>query len=165
MAETVFTETLQLRIVRFQQDIAILESYVMESLTIVHTGLHIFQRQESIAPSEQHHRINKQRQQEVEQHTGNHDHQTLSGRLGTELIRLRRLCHRLLVHAFVDHTGYLAITSQGKPADTVFRITVLRLELENREPRVEEKVEFLYPDLKDTGKDKMPELVDQHQYR
>ena len=164
-AETILSETLQLRIVRFQQDIAILESNVMESLTIIHTRLHIFQRQERIPPSEQHHRINKQRQQKVKQHTGNHDHQPLSGRLRTELIRFRRLCHRLLVHTLIDHTGYLAITSQRKPTDTILRITVFRLKLENREPRVKEKVKFLHPNLKDTGKDKMSEFVDQHQYR
>ncbi len=73
--------------------------------------------------------------------------------------------NRLLVHTLVDHTGDLTISSQRKPAYTVFRVTVFRLKLENREPRVKEKVKFLHPNLKDTGKDKMSEFVDQHQYR
>ena len=165
MAQAIFTETFQFRIVSPQKDIAVTKAYVMESFAVIHTGLHVLQRQVGITPGKQYHRIDKESQQEIEQYAGNHNHQPLPGWFGAELVRLGRLCHRLFVHALVYHTGYLAITSQGKPADAVFRFTVFRLELEYRKPGVEKEVELLYPDLKDTGKDKMPELVDQDQYR
>ena len=130
LAETVATETLQLLIVRSQQDITVLKTDVLERLAIIHTHLHVLQGQVRIAPRKQDHGINKQSQQEVEHHARYHNHQTLSGRLGAELVRLGRLGHRLLVHTLVDHTGDLTISSQRKPAYTVFRVTVFRLVLE-----------------------------------
>ena len=111
MAEAIFSETFQFRIISPQKDVTVTEAYVMESFAVIHTRLHVLQRQVCIAPSEQHHRIDKESQQEIEQHAGDHNHQPLSGRFGAELVRLGRLCHRLFVHALVYHTGYLAITS------------------------------------------------------
>ena len=163
LPQAILVITLQLLIIGTQQDIAIPKAHIDKGLAEIHTLLDILQRQVSIAPGEQHHRIDEQRENEIEQHTANHDHQTLARGLRAELVGLRRLRHLLLIHALVDHAGDLTIATKRQPADTVFRIAILRLKLEQREPGVKEEVELLHSHLKQPGKNKMPELMHQHQ--
>jgi hypothetical protein len=75
---------------------------------------------------------------------------------------LRRLCHLLLIHALVDHTGYFAIAPKGKPADSVLGRTVMRPEFEQRKPGIEEQVEFIYLHFENACEKKVPELVHKH---
>ena len=61
---------------------------------------------------------------------------------------LSRLLHLLGIHRLVYHTRNFHIATQRHPANTIFRITVLRLEFEQRKPRVKEYVELLSLTLK-----------------
>jgi hypothetical protein len=83
--------------------------------------------------------------------------------MGAELPRLGRLFHLFLVHRFVYHARYLHIASQRKPPQTILRITLLGLELQQRLPRVEEETKFLNPYLKQLGKKEMTALVEKNQ--
>ena len=69
------------------------------------------------------------------------------------------------VLGFVHHTGYLHIATQWQPTHAVFGLTVLRLELEEREPRVEEQVELGYTHFKKLCKKEVPPFVNNHQQR
>ena len=164
-AEGSRTKSVKLLAVCLEKDIAVLETNLVERFAVIHSVLHVLQRQVGLSPSIKHHGIDKQRQEEVEQHSSNHNHQTLTGRFGTKLIGLGRLRHGFLVHALVYHARNLAIASQRQPTDAILRVAVLGLEFEQREPRVEEKVELLYPDFENAGKNEMPELMHNNQYR
>jgi hypothetical protein len=114
---------------------------------------------------EQNHRVYEQCQQEVDQHTANHDEQTLPRRLGTEFPWLLGLFHLFRIETLVNHTGYLTVTTQGNPADTVFRIAFLGFELKQTELPVEENIELLDPYTEELGKEEVTTLMQKHQYR
>ena len=98
-----------------------------------------------VAPPEQNLTIDEQGQQEVDQHTANHDEQALPGGLCTELILLDGLFHLLGIETLVNHTCYLAVATQGQPSDAILRVAVLGFEFEQAELPVEENVEFIDP--------------------
>ena len=72
------------------------------------------------------------------------------------------LLHLLLVHRLVYHSGNLYISSKRKPSDAVLSIAVLRLELEQVKPRIEEEIEFLDPYLKQFREEEVSALVQNH---
>ena len=161
----IFVETLEGSRVGLEEDVAVAEADVLERLAIIHTHLHVLQGQIRVAPVEEHHRVDKQGEDEVEQDAAHHDEQTLAGRLRAELVGLGRFGQLLLVHAFVDHAGNLAVAAEGEPADAVFRLAVLRFEFEEREPRVKEKVELFDAHFEKAGEKEVPELMDYHEDR
>ena len=131
-------------------------------------SVHILGADILVAPSEEYHGIDEQGQQEVDQHTANHDEQTLPGRFGSELPRLGRLLHLLGVEALVNHAAYLAIAAKGQPSYAILSIAVLGLELKEASSpfshgNIEEKIEFLYAYSKKFGEEKMATLVQQHE--
>ena len=124
-----------------------------------HSHAHVFQGNVCLSPIKQNHGIDEQSQQEIDNHTGNHDNQTLPGRMGTELPRFGRELHLLGVHGLVYHTGYFDITTQRQPAEAILRGRMLGLEFQQRLPRVEEKAELLHPHAKKLGGQEMPTFV------
>ena len=117
---------------------------------------------------------------EVERDAAYHHKQTLPRRLGTEISRLGRLGKLFLVHGFIDHSGYLHIASERKPAYAVFSVAprglfntvliifhflFLRLPFGYREPRIEEKIEFLDLYAEYTGHEIMAEFMYYHKKR
>ena len=65
-----------------------------------------------VAPIEQNHGIDEQRQKEVHQHAANHDEQALPSRFGTELPRLFGLLHLFGVKALINHSRNLTIAAK-----------------------------------------------------
>ena len=100
-------------------------------------------------------------QQDVHHHAGDHHQKALPGRFGPELPRLHGLAPEILVHRLVDHAGDLHVAAQRQPADAVFGVAAL--ELEEREPRVEEDVELLDADAENPRHEEVPQLVDAHE--
>ena len=147
------------------EDVAVLESVRLGFLVELHTQRHILHGDVGVAPPEQDLSVDEQGEQEVDQHTANHDEQALPGRLGAELIVLYGLLHLLRVEALVNHTGYLAVATQWQPSDAVFRIAVLGLELEQAELPVEEDVELINPHSEELGEEEVTTLVQQDEQR
>ena len=165
LTQAVFVQALQWFIVGTEQDVAVAESDLAERLAELHAGRDVPERQVCVAPREEHHRVDEDGQEEVEEHAADHDQQSLPGRFGAELPRLRGLRHLLLVHRFVDHAGDLTVPAEGQPADAVFRVAVFGFEPEQGEPGVEEEVELLNAHLEEAGEEEMPELMHQHKNR
>ena len=113
LSQAVFVQALQWFIVGTEQDVAVAESDLAERLAELHAGRDVPERQVRVAPREKHHRVDEDGQEEVEEHTADHDQQPLPGRFGAKLPRLRGLRHLLLVHRFVDHAGDLAVPAEG----------------------------------------------------
>jgi len=86
-------------------------------------------------------------------------------RLRAELVWLSRLLHLLGIHRLVNHTRYLAVATERKPTDAVGWITLLRLELEQTEPRVEEEVELLDTYAKEFREEEVSALMQKHEER
>ena len=104
-------------------------------------------------------------QQEVHQHSAYHDQQTLPRRFGAEFPRLRGLLHLFGIHRLIYHSRNLTVTAQRQPPHTVFRIAVLRLVLEQREPRVKKDIELLYTYLEKARKEKVSSFMNDDQQR
>ena len=108
-----FVQALQWFIVGTEQDVAVAEADLAERLAELHAGRDVPERQVRVAPREEHHRVDEDGQEEVEEHAADHDQQPLPGRFGAKLPRLRGLRHLLLVHRFVDHAGDLTVSAEG----------------------------------------------------
>ena len=131
---------------------------------------HVFRIEIAVAPREHHHAIDEEGQQEINQHTSNHDEESLPGWLGAEFPWLWGTAHLLCVEALVDHACNLAIAAQGKPACTILCVAVLGFELENRsipfaDAYVEEHIEFLNAYAKEFGEEEVASLMQQHKER
>ena len=87
---------------------------------------------------EQHHRIDKQGQEEVNDNAAQHNEQPLPCRFNPKLPRLGGFGHLFCVERLVYHSRNLAISAQRQPAHAVGRAAFLRLKLEEMKPRVEE---------------------------
>ena len=105
-----------------KRDIAVLESKLAGFLAIFHTLRSVFERNIFRAPVESYTDINKYGENEVEGHAAYHHKQTLPRWLGTEIGWLGRLCKLFLVHGFINHSGYLHIASERKPAYAIFGV-------------------------------------------
>ena len=117
---------------------------------------------------EEDHRIDEQRQEEIHQHTADHDQQTLPGRFGTELPRLFGLFHLFGIEALVDHTGNLTIAAEGQPTHAILRVTALGLKLKQAavplpDGGVEEQVELIYAYAEQFGEEEVSALMQQYQ--
>ena len=151
--------------VRAYQDVAVTEAVRLGLLVELHAKRHILNGNVALAPVEQNHAVDEERQQEVDQHAANHDEQSLPGGLGAKLPRLCRFLHLLRVEALVNHARYLAVAAQRNPADAVLRVAALGLELEQAELVVKEDIELLHPDAKELGEEEVASLVEEYQQR
>ena len=120
---------------------------------------HILHRNVTIAPCEENHGVDEECEQEIEQYAANHHEKPLPSGLSAELPRLCGLFHLLRVEALVYHARYLAVSAEWQPAHTIGCVAVLWLELEQMEPGVEEKEEFLYSYAKKLGKKEVASLM------
>ena len=121
------------------------------------------------APCKENHRIDEQRQDEINKDTANHDEETLPYGLCTELILLNRLFHLFSIHALINHSSNLDIAAERYPADTVLRLAGCYFRKEACKPFVlggeevelpiKEHVELLYLNLEEFGKEEMTALV------
>ena len=93
------------------QDVMILEAQGLGLAVERHALLHVLGSHVVVAPVEENHRIDEERQHEVDQHTTYHDEQSLPGWLGAELPGLLGLFHLLGIETLVDHTRNLAVTA------------------------------------------------------
>ena len=163
VAIEVGTKLLEFSFLCTYQDIAVLESVAFGLLVELHTQRHVLHGDIAVAPPEQDLGVDEQRQQEVDQHTANHYQQSLPCGFGTEFPRLFGLFHLFRVETLVNHTGYLAVATEGNPADTVFRITLLGFELKQTELPVEENIKLIYSYAEEFGKEEMATLVEEYQ--
>ena len=141
----------------------ILESKCLSLGIELHTLGHVLGSNIIITPVEEDHRIDEERQHEVDQHTSHHDEQTLPSWLTAELVWLFWLFHLLGIETLVDHTRNLAISSEWQPSQTVSGIRVLWLELEKMEPRIEEQIELLHSYAEELREEEVSALMEQHQ--
>ena len=102
-------------------------------------------------------------QHHVHHHARHHHNQALPSGFRTEFIWLRLGSHLFGVHTFVDHTCDLDVATQRQPTHTVLGLSAT--ELEDREPRVEEQIEFLDANAEHTCGQKVSQLVNNHQQR
>ena len=135
-----------------------------------HAVGHVFGGDEFLAPCKHDHRIDEECQKEVDQHAANHDKETLPGRFGAKLPRLRRLFHLFLVHAFIYHACYLAVAAQREPSYAVGGVALLGLEAEQAavplaHTGVEEEIEFIHADAEQLCEEEVAALVQEHQQR
>ena len=147
------------------EHVSILEAHLVHRLVEVHAQRGFLYGDVRVAPGKKYHRVDEQGQEEVEQYAAHHDEQALPGGLRAEFPRLGRLFHLLQVHGFVYHATDFDVSAQRQPADGVFRLTAFGLELEEREPGVEEQAELFHPRLEQPGKEEVPHLVNNHQER
>ncbi len=76
--------------------------------------------------------------------------------------------HLFLVHALIDHTGDLHITTKGEPTHTVFGIALLVFDQRKVEDvregkkKIEKQVELFHLDLEHAGRDEVTPLM--HNY-
>src|SRR5574344_852634 len=94
------------------ENITIAETESLSLFIKLHTASHVFHWHIGISPIEENHGVDKQRKEEVDQHTAYHDQQSLPCRFASELPRLCGLLHLVGIEALVDHTGNLAITAK-----------------------------------------------------
>ena len=142
----------------------ILEAKGLSLLVVFHTHRHVADGDIAVAPIEQHHRIDKQCQQEIHQHTTDHNQQSLPCRFCTELPGLLRLFHLFRVETLVDHSGNLTIATQWQPSDTILRVTVLGLELKDASipftnAKIKEHIEFVYAYSEELGEEEMSSFM------
>ena len=127
----------------------VLETDSLSLLVVFHTHRHVVHGDITVAPVEQHHGVDEQGQQEIHQHTTDHDQQSLPCGLCAELPWLLGLFHLLGVETLIDHSGNLTVTTQRQPSHTILRVAVLWLELKDTSipfanAEIKEHIEFLY---------------------
>ena len=111
---------------------------------------------------EQYHGIDEECQYEVNQYATYHDEQALPGRFAAKLVWLFRLFHLFGIETLINHTRNLAISSERQPSQTISSIRILRFELEEMEPRVEEQIELLHSYTEEFGEEEVSALMEQH---
>ena len=75
-----------------------------------------------LPPAGKHTYIYKYGENEIEEHSPGHHEQPLPGRVTAQLPGLRLGTEVVRVHGLVDHPGNLAVASERKPPDAVFRV-------------------------------------------
>ena len=115
---------------------------------------------------EKDHRVDKQSQQEIDEHTTNHDQQSLPSGFRTEFPRLFGLLHLLGIETLVDHTCNLTIAAQRQPAYTILGIAVFGLPFEETavpfpDARVEKQIELLDAHAEKLRKEEMAPFMEQ----
>ena len=109
----------QLFAVGRQRDVTVHKASLVGAVAEFHTLGSVGEVDELLALSIDDARIDDYRQQEVEQHTAQHDQQALPCGLTAELVGLGGLFHGLGVHRLVDHARDGAVAAQGQPADAI----------------------------------------------
>ena len=169
-AHQVDVEVLERAEVGAQQDVVVGKSQCLGLLVELHTHGHVLGRDKLFAPGEEHHGVDEEREEEVDQHAANHDQQSLPSGLGAELPGLGRLCHLLFVEALVYHTGYLAVAAQWQPAYAILGVAGLGLEAEElarplADTHIEEDEEFLYSYAEELGKEHVSSFMQEDKQR
>ena len=123
---------------------------------------HFFYGSVCLAPYIEHHGIDEECKQKVNHYACHHNYQALPCGLCAKFPRLWRTFHLLCVHRLVNHAGYLDISAERKPAKAILRVAMFGFELEEREPRVEEKAEFFHSDFEKFGSKKVPALMQEY---
>ena len=162
------TEILELTVLGTYQNITILKTILLGLGVELHTQGHVLGGDVGVAPVEQNHRVDKEGQQEVDQHTANHHQQALPGRFAAELPRLCGLFHLFGIKTLINHTGNLTVTTQWQPTHTILGGAILGLEFKQTavplpDGGVEKEIELLNADAKELGKEEVATLVEQHQ--
>jgi hypothetical protein len=134
-----------------EDDVAIAEALLNQQGVKRHAVFDGGRRDVFFAKKPQHHGENKKAEEEVYGYTAEHDDEPLPGRFGAKLPGLRRLFERLGVHAFVYHTGYFDITTQGQPAYAVLRFANLGFPKGVERGEVKKQVKFFNADFKPTS--------------
>ena len=147
------------------EDIPILESECLGLSIELHTQCHVLHGDIGIAPMEENHGIDEEREEEIDEYTANHNQQALPSGFRTELPGLFWLFHLFGVETLVDHTGYLTVAAQRQPAHTVLCITILGFPFEETtipfpDGGVEEEVELIDLHAKELGKEEVPSLME-----
>ena len=158
-AKHVAVHTLEFHGICAQGNIAVAEADRLCHFVVFQSVRHVAQRHVGVAPSEEHHGVNRQGRKEIHKYAAYHDKQPLPRRLGAELPGLYGLLHLFCVHRLVNHARDFHVAAKGQPAEGVGRVALLGLELKEREPRVEEEAEFFYSHLENFGKQEMPAFV------
>ena len=143
--------------------VAVAESHPVARLVEVVAPAGLVVREVGLAPRVADADVDRDGQQNVHHHAGDHHQKALPGGLGPELPGLHLALLVLLVHRLVDHARDLDVAAQRQPAQSVFGVPAA--ELEEREPRVEEDVELLDADAEDARHDEVSQLVDTHEDR
>ena len=159
IAEHISTETLEVALVSSYEDVAVVESESLSLLAELHTKLHVLGLHIVVAPSEEAHGIDEESEKEVDQYATYHNKEALPSRLRTKLPRLCGLSHLFLVERFVYHARYLAVAAERHPANAVACFAVLRFELEEVEPGVEEQIELLHSYAEELGEEEVSALM------
>ena len=99
-------------------DVAVLEALVEHHFVVVIAQGGGAQRQLVLAPMGEHHAVDEQRGDEVDQHTAGDDAQALPCGLGAILPRLGLCLEVVGALCLVDHTCDVAVSAQRHPAET-----------------------------------------------
>ena len=87
-----------------------------------YTMCQIFVGQFCFPPNKKCHGINHKCKQNVYGNSSDHDDQSLPSWFAPELPRLSWLFHLLFVHALINHTRDLHVSTQWQPSDAIHRI-------------------------------------------
>ena len=107
--------------------------------------------------------VDEHAKNEVDGDAAHHDDEALPGGFGSELPRLGRFGHLLLVHALVDHAGNLDVAAEREPTDAVDRFPDFLLPKGALD--VEEEEELLDAGLEQARRDEVPQFVEDDQER
>ena len=140
-----------------EEDIAIAEAHGLGTLIELHTVLGVLQGAVGVAPMEEHHGVDEEGEDEVEEYAAYHDEETLPSGLGAELPRLWGLLHLLHIEALVNHARELYIAAKGYPAHYVLCLATFGLEAQ--QGFTKEERESLNTHTKDACKDEVSHLV------
>jgi len=143
------------------QPVSVVESEFVPGLVEVVAPLGVGVREIGVAPRVADADVDGHGQHDVHHHAGDHHQKTLPGGFGAELVLFDGLFHLFRVHRLVDHAGDLDISAQRQPSQTVLGVSAF--EFEQREPRVEEDVEFLDADFEHPRHDEVTHLVNAYQ--
>ena len=109
----------QLMAIGHQDDIPIGKSGFLGGFAECHTLGNVGKADYLFTLGKDNTRVDNHRQQQVEQHTAQHNQQALPRCLAAELPRLGGLLHGLGVHRLVDHARDGAVATQGYPSDAI----------------------------------------------
>ena len=141
-----------------------MESKLTGSLIEGKTLVYIAHRYVGVAPSKEYHCIDKKGENEIDEHAGQHHYQTLPSGLCAKLPRLYGLRHLLLVHRFINHTGYFYVAAKRQPTEYVGSVALLGLKLKQAEPGIKEEGKLFHTDLKQASCQEMAAFVEEDQY-
>jgi len=151
--------------VGLKENVAVAESESLHRGGEVHPLVGVLEGDCLLAPPESYSGVDYYGEDEVVEHAAGHDQQPLPCGFRAELPGFGFGGELLGVHRFVDHSCNLHVAAERQPSDAPFGLALLGLPFSQREPWVEEDIEFLDADFEDARPHEVAELVDDDQER